>query len=158
MRRAVYAGSFDPLTNGHLDIIGRSSLIFDELIVAVVHNPNKKSLFSLEEREEIIRKSTQHLSNVKTAHFSGLLADFVNFCEAQFIVRGLRNGADFEYEFQMAALNRKLAENVDTVFIAADPSQSFISSSAVKEIASLGGSIREFVPEAAEEGLRQKFN
>ena len=146
MRIAVYPGSFDPITNGHLDIIQRSSRLFDKLIVAVVKNPNKKPLFSIKERMMMIEKSIKDLSNVEIDYFEGLLVDFVSVKGAQVIVKGLRALSDFEYEFQMALLNRKLNTDIETIFMMTNYKYSFLSSSMVKEIASLKGSIADLVP------------
>lgn len=157
-RIAVYPGSFDPLTLGHTDIIARASLMFDVLIVAAVGNPNKRSLFSLEEREAMLKDELRSYANVQTASFSGLLADFVRSCRACAIIRGLRGAADFEIERQMAALNRSLAPDVDTVFFMTSVEYACISSGAVKEIASLGGSISDFVAPGIEKRLRQKLS
>lgn len=157
-RIAVYPGSFDPLTKGHIDIIARASLMFDALIAAVVDNPNKRCLFSLEEREAMLKEELQNYANVKTASFSGLLADFVRSCRACAIVRGLRGAADFEIERQMAALNRRLAPEIDTVFFMTSSEYACISSGAVKEIASLGGSVSGFVTPGVEKRLLQKLS
>ena len=157
IRRAVYAGSFDPLTKGHLDIIYRASRLVDELIVAVVCNPNKKPLFSLSERETMIRSCVASLSNVKTASFSGLLVNFMRERQANFIVRGLRSAADFETEFNMALINRSLASEVETIFLVSSPEHAFVSSSAVREIASLGGKVSHLVPKDVYHSLQDKF-
>lgn len=158
MRIAVYPGSFDPITNGHLDIIQRSSRLFDKLIVAVVKNPNKKPLFSIKERMMMIEKSIKDLSNVEIDYFEGLLVDFVSVKGAQVIVKGLRALSDFEYEFQMALLNRKLNTDIETVFMMTNYKYSFLSSSMVKEIASLKGSIADLVPEVIIQDIINKFS
>lgn len=158
LRRAVYAGSFDPPTKGHLDIIRRSARLVDELIVAVVRNPNKHSLFTLAEREEMIRHDVASLSNVVTASFSGLLVDFMREQQANFIVRGLRSAADFEAEFSMALINDSLAPEIETIFFACSPEHIFVSSSAVREIASLGGKVSHLVSEEVRLRLQEKFN
>ncbi|MGM9991339.1 MAG: pantetheine-phosphate adenylyltransferase [Candidatus Bruticola sp.] len=158
VRRAVYAGSFDPLTNGHLDIIGRAARSVDELIVAVVCNPNKNPLFSLEQRKEMISLSVAAWDNVKVDTFSGLLIDFVRHSQASFIVRGLRDGSDFAAEFKMALINRQLAPEIDTIFFISSPEHIFVSSSCVREIASLGGDISRMVPAAVSRYLAAKFN
>lgn len=157
IRRAVYAGSFDPLTNGHLDIICRASRLVDELIVAVVCNPNKKPLFSLAEREAMIGRCIVSLPNVKTASFSGLLVNFMEESQAGFIVRGLRSAVDFEAEFSMALINRSLCPKLETIFLASSPEHIFVSSSAVREVASLGGQVSHWVPEAVYLRLKEKF-
>ena len=158
MRIAVYPGSFDPITNGHLDIIQRSSRLFDKLIVAVVKNPNKKPLFSIKERMMMIEKSIKDLSNVEIDYFEGLLVDFVSVKGAQVIVKGLRALSDFEYEFQMALLNRKLNTDIETIFMMTNYKYSFLSSSMVKEIASLKGSIADLVPEDIIQDIINKFS
>ncbi len=158
LRRAVYAGSFDPPTKGHLDIIRRAARLVDELVVAVVRNPNKHSLFTLVEREEMIRHSVSSLPNVITASFSGLLVDFMRERQAGFIVRGLRSAADFEAEFNMALINGSLAPEIETIFLACSPEHIFVSSSAVREIASLGGKVSHLVSEEVRLRLQEKFN
>jgi pantetheine-phosphate adenylyltransferase len=155
--RAVYPGSFDPLTNGHLDLIERSLRIFDELIVAVVTNPAKTALFSDEERVEIIRDATRHLGHLEIMVFEGLLVDFVTKVGARAIVRGLRAVSDFEYEFQMALMNRKLREEVETVFLMPHEAYSYISSRLIKEVAAHGGSVVGLVPPGVEKRLAEKF-
>ena len=147
-KKALFTGSFDPLTNGHLDIIERASTMFDTLVVGVIMNPQKKSLFTLEERENMIREVTAHLPNVEVSHFSGLLADYVNENNFDVIVRGLRGTTDFEYELTMAHMNARLFnDNVDTVFLMTDPEYAFLSSSMAKEVHSLGGSIKGLIPD-----------
>lgn len=146
--KALYTGSFDPLTMGHMNIIERASKLYDEVTVGVIDNPSKNSMFSLEEREEMIRDAMKELNNVKVDHFSGLLADFVNSKGFNVVVRGLRATADFEYEIQMAQMNARLFNSdVETVFLMTDPRYSFISSSMVKEVSSLGGCIEGLVPD-----------
>lgn len=157
MRRAVYPGSFDPVTNGHLDIISRGAALVDELIVAVVTNPSKKPLFTLEERQEILKKTVTDLPNVKIDAFSGLLVDFVRQRQATIILKGLRAVSDFEFEFQMALLNRNLAPEVDTIFLMTADQHAFLSSSSIKEIAQLGGTVARMVPSYVELKLREKF-
>lgn len=147
-KKALFTGSFDPLTNGHLDIIERASTMFDKLVVGVIMNPQKKSYFTLEEREKMIREVTAHLPNVEVSHFSGLLADYVNKNGFDVIVRGLRGTTDFEYELTMAHMNARLFnDNVDTVFLMTDPEYAFLSSSMAKEVHSLGGSIKGLIPD-----------
>jgi len=147
VRIAVYPGSFDPVTNGHLDIIKRSAKMFDKVIVAVVKNYNKKPLFSTEERVKLIQKSVKDLPNVEVESFKGLLMDYIHEKNAQVIVKGLRAISDFEYEFQMALMNRKLDPNIETIFLMTNHKYSFLSSSMVKEVASLGGCITGLVPD-----------
>ncbi len=157
-RTAVYAGSFDPLTNGHLDIIRRASKMFDSLTVAVIVNVSKKPFFSIEERVDIIKKVTEDIPNIKVECFSGLLADYVNENGFSAVIRGLRAVADFENEIHMAQMNARLyTEGTETVFLMTDPSCSFISSSMVKEVASLGGSVHGLVDEYTEEKINSKF-
>ena len=143
---AVYPGSFDPPTNGHIDIIGRASKIFPKVVVAITHNYNKKHLFTLEERMSMMKDSVSKIDNVKVTSFSGLLVDYLNKIDSFCIVRGLRALSDFEYEFQMALMNRKLKKNVETIFLMPDQEYTFLSSSMVKEIASLNGDFKNFVP------------
>lgn len=157
MRRAVYPGSFDPVTNGHLDIITRGAALVDELIVAVVLNPSKTPLFTLEERQEILTKTVSGLPNVKIDAFSGLLVDFVRQRHATIILKGLRAVSDFEFEFQMALLNRNLAPEVDTIFLMTADQHDFLSSSSIKEIAKLGGTVARMVPSFVELKLKEKF-
>ncbi len=146
--KALYTGSFDPLTNGHFNIIERAAKLYDQLTIGITINPSKKSIFSLEEREEMIRKTMKAFKNVKVDCFSGLLADYVNKNGFKVVVRGLRATTDFEYEIQMAQMNARLFdEKVETVFLMTDPKYSFISSSMVKEVHSLGGCIDGLVPD-----------
>jgi pantetheine-phosphate adenylyltransferase len=147
MRTAVYPGSFDPITNGHLDIIRRASRIYDKLIVGVLNNPNKKTpMFSVEERIEMIRSVTEDIPNVEVDSFTGLLVDFAKANGAEVIVKGLRTVADFEYEFQMALLNKALNPEYETVFLMTDTKYSYISSSMVKELAGFNGDLTGLVP------------
>ncbi len=157
MRIAVYPGSFDPFTKGHVDILERSSKLFDRIIVAVVANVNKKSLFTLEERVEMIKEATKHVPNVEVDWFSGLIVNYVKEKGACAIIRGLRTVADFEYEMQMAMMNRYLLPEVDTVFIMSSSDYHYISSSGVKEAALLGGAITGLVPPNVEEKVKQKL-
>ncbi len=145
--RAIYPGSFDPPTNGHLDVIERASLIFSELVVAVVVNPQKREpMFTLQERESTISKCVGHLSNVRVEHFRGLLADYVKSQESDVIIKGLRVVSDFENEMSTALMNRALS-NVDTMFLMSDQKYSFVSSSLVKEVFFLGGDVGTLVPD-----------
>lgn len=157
MKLAVYPGSFDPVTNGHIDILERTSCLFDKIIVGVIHNVTKKALFSLQEREQLIRESTKHLPNVEVECFSGLLVDYVSKRNACAIIRGLRTVADFDYEMQMAQMNRKLMPQVNTIFVMSNSDYIFVSSSGVKEAAMLGGDVDSLVPAVVAQGLRQKF-
>lgn len=144
--KAVYPGSFDPVTNGHLDVIERSARTFDELVVAVVRNPSKNPMFSIEERVRLLEQLTSHLPNVTIDHFEGLLVSYVRQCKASVVIKGLRAISDFEYEFQMALMNRTLDSEVETLFMMTNNRYSYLSSSLVKEVARLGGPIDELVP------------
>jgi pantetheine-phosphate adenylyltransferase len=156
MRRAVCPGSFDPITNGHLDVIERASKFFDEVIVAVGINVSKNRLFEPEERVEMIREATAHMPNIKVETFQGLIVDFCKAHGVQAIVKGLRAVSDFDYELQMGQMNRSLAD-VDTLFMPADPHYSFLSSSLVKEVATYGGDVAGLVPEAVLRRLRERL-
>ena len=148
MKRAIYSGSFDPMTNGHLDIMRRASRMFDELTIGVVHNPNKTPLFSVEERVAMIESATSDLGNVSVDSFTGLLADYVNENKFDAVVRGLRATSDFEYEIQMAQMNAELFDKgIESVFLMTSPEYSFISSSMIKEVVSLGGNVENLIPE-----------
>lgn len=158
MRTAIYAGSFDPVTNGHLDIIERAANMFDSLTVGIAVNSSKEPLFTLEERKYIIAKVTEHIPNIKIDVFNGLLADYVNKHSFDTVVRGLRATTDFEYEIQMAQMNARLYdENVETIFLMTDPRFSFMSSSMAKEVCSLGGSIQGLVPDCVLEKMNEKY-
>ena len=146
MTIAIYPGSFDPITNGHLDILKSGSEIFDKVIIAVSYNINKKGFLSVEERVDLIKKSVAHLKNVEVDFYDGLLADYAKLHNAYAIVKGLRAMSDFEYEFQMALTNRKLNPDVETLFLTTKSEYMYLSSSMVKQIASMGGDISEFVP------------
>ncbi len=151
MKIAVYPGSFDPITKGHLDIIKRASKMFDKVIVAVVKNQSKKPMFSFEERRELILKSIQSVgwvNNIEVEEFQGLLVDFMHQHNSKIIVKGLRFVSDFEYEFQMALTNRKLDEDIETMFMVTCYKYSYLSSSIVKEVCSLGGDVTDMLPEA----------
>ena len=157
-RTALYSGSFDPITNGHLDIIERSAKLFDSLTVAVIDNVSKSSMFSLDERVRIVKEAVAHIPNVEVASFSGLLADFVNENDFSAVVRGLRSVTDFDYEITMAQMNDKLFDKAETVFLMTAPGNSFISSSLIKEVASLGGDVSELVPANVLREIRKKLN
>jgi pantetheine-phosphate adenylyltransferase len=157
MKIAVYPGSFDPITYGHLDLVERSSKIFDRVVVAVLINSSKKALFTIEEREEMIREATKHLPNVEVDHFSGLLIDYMLSTNAKVILRGLRAISDFEYELQIASINKKLSEEIETVFLMTNNKHSFISSSMVKEVASYGADVTELVPVHVDKALKKKY-
>ncbi len=157
MLRAIYPGSFDPVTNGHIDIIKRAAAISDELIVGVLQNKAKTPLFSVEERVIILREVTKNLKNVKIMTFEGLLIDFATQMDAKVIVRGLRAITDFEYELQMSQTNRKLNADIETLFLTTSLEYSFLSSTTVKEVASFGGDISQFVPEFVAEKVTEKM-
>lgn len=154
---AVVPGSFDPITNGHLDIINRGAAIFGEVYVVVLNNSSKKSLFSIEERMKLIRDATTHLPNVKVDAFSGLLMDYAASVKASAIIRGLRAVSDFEYEMQITSMNRLLNPEIETFFIMTRNQYSFLSSSIVKEVAKYGGDIGKLVPEHVEKALMAKY-
>ena len=154
---AVYPGSFDPVTNGHVDIIKRGIRMFDELIVLIAHNPNKKALFTVEERLTMIREVIRDCDNVRVDSFDGLLVDYVKRTGANVILRGLRALSDFEYEFQLALINRRLNRDVETVFLMTGYQWFYTSSNLIKEAASLGGSVKGLVPDLVNERLQQLF-
>lgn len=154
---AVYPGTFDPVTNGHLDIIHRSAKVFDKLIVAVLNNTSKNPLFTVEERTDLLRKATSDLPNVEIDSFRDLLINYMKQKQAHLIVRGLRAVSDFEYELQMASTNRKLDESFETFFMTSTPKYSYLSSSIVKEIARFHGPVTDLVPEHVEKALRMKY-
>ena len=158
MLRAIYPGSFDPVTFGHLDMITRSAKIVDELIVGVLYNNAKSPLFSLEERVKILEKTVENLPNVKVIPFEGLLVEFVRKMEAQMVVRGLRAITDFEYELQMAQTNHKLEPDLETIFLTTGLEYSYLSSSTVKEVAAFGGDISQFVPDIVIERMQEKMD
>ena len=153
MRIAVCPGSFDPVTNGHVDIFERSSKLFDVLIIAVFHNPNKKPLFDMAERVELLTLATQHIPNVRIDSFSGLLHEYVLQKESYIIVRGLRALSDFEYEFQRALLIKKISPTIETIFMMTSSEYSFLSSSGIKELAAFGGPITGLVPLCVEDRM-----
>ncbi|MFC4354351.1 pantetheine-phosphate adenylyltransferase [Chryseomicrobium palamuruense] len=157
MKIAVVPGSFDPITNGHLDIITRASMIFDKIKVVVLNNSSKNPLFTVEERMDLIATSTQHLGNVEVDTFSGLLVDYTKQEKAQAIIRGLRAVSDFEYEMQITSMNRKLNDQVETLFIMTKNEYSFLSSSIVKEVAKYQAELSEFVPAPVEAALKKKY-
>jgi len=156
-KTALYPGSFDPLTNGHLDLIKRALSIFNQLTVAVANNLQKAPLFSTEERVEMIQELTRDLPAVRVVAFDGLLIEYARSQQVNAIIRGLRVVSDFEYELQIAAVNRKLSPQIETVFMVPNAEYAYLSSSIVKEVAGLGGCIQGFVPPLVEEKLREKF-
>ncbi len=157
MNRAITPGTFDPITLGHLDIITRTSQLMDEVVVAVAESLGKKPLFSLEERTELVQKATAHLPNVRVESFDGLLVDFADKVGATIIVKGLRAITDFEYEFQQTALNYRLDPKLETVFIMSSPEYMYLSSSIVRELASLHGDFSQFVPACVCDAISKKF-
>jgi pantetheine-phosphate adenylyltransferase len=158
MRTAIYPGSFDPLTNGHLDVVQRAAKLFDRIVVAVAKNEGKNPLFTLNERVTLVKKSIAHLPNVEADSFDSLLVEYVVSRKAQAIVRGLRAVSDFEFEFQLALMNRKLNENIETIFMMPKDTYTFLSSRIVKEIARLGGDVGAFVPVHVQAALAKKFS
>ncbi len=158
MRIAVCPGSFDPVTRGHLDIIERAAGMFDKVIVAVLNNSGKNSLFTIEERIELLKSTCAHIENVEVDTFPRLLIDYMKQKNASVIVKGLRAVSDFEYEMQMALMNRKLAPSIETVFLMTNSRYSFLSSSLVREVARLGGDITGMVPELIQEEIYKRFS
>lgn len=157
MKLAIYPGTFDPITNGHLDLVRRGIRIFDEIIIAVAPNPKKQPLFTIEERLRMIKESVLDLYNVRVEAFNGLLVDYVNSKGAVAIIRGLRAVSDFEYELQIALMNRRLNPEVETVFMMPSEEYSFLTSSLVKEVSSFGGSVKGLVPDVVEKALQERF-
>lgn len=154
---AVYAGSFDPITYGHIDIIKRAAKIFERVIVAVAHNIDKKPLFTVSERVSTIRQATRNIPNVRVDDFNVLAVDYVSGSGASILIRGLRALSDFEYEFQMALTNRKLNEKIETIFLMPNEAYSYLSSTLIKEAASLGADVSNFVPRFIEKKLKEKL-
>ena len=157
MRRAIYPGSFDPVTNGHLDVVERARKLFDEVVVAVAHNEEKHALFSLEERLDLLDGMVGKIDNVKVAQFDGLLVKFATEQNATAVIRGLRAVSDFEFEFQMALMNRQLENKVETIFLMPKEEYTYLSSRIIKEIARLGGDVSKFVPPTVARALAKKF-
>ncbi len=157
MRTAIYPGSFDPLTNGHLDLIQRATKLFDQVIVAIANNDQKRPYFTLKERLELVEQAVNGMPNVRVDSFEGLLVDYVDQCGGQAVIRGLRAVSDFEFEFQLALMNRKLNERVETIFMMPKETYTFLSSRITKEIARLGGDVRAFVPAHVEAALQRKL-
>ena len=157
MKRAIYAGSFDPITNGHLDVLERAARVFDEIVMAVAVNPEKKNLFTPDERVAFLKEAVTAFPNVWVTHFQGLLVEFAKAENACVIIRGLRALSDFEFEFQMALMNRHLSPSLETLFLMPKEEYSYVSSRLVREVARLGGDISSFVPACAQRALRAKF-
>jgi len=155
---AIYPGSFDPITYGHLDIIKRALKVFDRVIVAVAHNSEKDPLFSVAERVELLKKATKGIKGVEVDDFKGLVVDYVRRKKLRIVIRGLRMISDFEYEFQMALTNRKLSKDVETIFMMPSESYSYLSSKLIKEAASLGANLKGFVPGFIEKAIKAKLN
>ena len=154
---AIYPGSFDPITYGHLDIIKRAVKIFDKVIVAVAHNNEKDTLFDVSERVGLLKKATANIKGVEVDDFHGLVVNYVKSKKARIIIRGLRMISDFEYEFQMALTNRKLSEDFETIFMMPSESYSYLSSKLIKEVAGLGANLKGFVPEFVEKAIKAKL-
>src|ERR1041384_4624658 len=157
MRTAIYPGSFDPLTNGQLDVIERAAKLFDRVIVAIAINDSKNPLFTLAERRDLVCRSIEQMKGVEADTFTGLLVDYVEQRSGQAIIRGLRAVSDFEFEFQLALMNRKLNERIETIFMMPKETYTFLSSRMVKEIARLGGDVSSFLPAHVADALREKF-
>jgi pantetheine-phosphate adenylyltransferase len=158
MRTAIYPGTFDPLTNGHLDVIHRAAMLFDRIIVAVAKNNGKGPLFTQTERLDLVREAVREFPNIEVDGFDGLLVNYVEEHHGQAIIRGLRAVSDFEFEFQMALMNRKLSERVETIFMMPKVTYTFLSSRMIKEVARLGGEIKDLVPPHVQSALLARFN
>ncbi|UCD35430.1 MAG: pantetheine-phosphate adenylyltransferase [Nitrospiraceae bacterium] len=157
-KSAIYPGTFDPITNGHIDLVKRALKIFDEVIIAVAPSPRKTPLFTVEERLALIQRSIRNISGARAQAFSSLLVDYAAQSTSVAIIRGLRVVSDFEYEFQMALMNRRLNADIETVFMMPSQEYTFLSSTIVKEVASFGGTVRGLVPEAVEKAIKRKFS
>ncbi len=157
MRRVVYPGTFDPITNGHIDLIGRAACLFDQVVVAVAADTHKRPTFDLEERLALARGTVAHLTNVQVTAFSGLLVSFAEAAGINVIMRGLRAVSDFEFEFQLASMNRRMSPHIETLFLTPAEQYAFISSSLVREVSRLGGDVSAFVPPEVRAALRERF-
>ncbi|WP_297631469.1 pantetheine-phosphate adenylyltransferase [uncultured Clostridium sp.] len=158
MKRVVYPGSFDPITNGHLDIIKRGSKIFDKIIIAILINPDKKGLFEVEERKSLILRAVEGIENIEVISFDGMLVDLLKEKEVDIVLKGIRNTTDFEYENTMEKINKRLNKNIETVYMISESETSYISSSIVKGISKFGGDISFMVPDAIRQDIEDKFN
>ncbi len=158
IKRVVYPGTFDPITNGHIDLVKRAGQLFDEVIVSIAANPGKKPMFTLGERVELTKMALSDVGNAKVRGFTGLLVHYLEQVDARIILRGLRAVSDFEYEFQLAAMNRRLNHSVETVFLTPAENYTFISASLIKEIASLGGDVSPFVHPEVNEAIKSKLD
>ena len=158
MKTAIYPGSFDPMTKGHMDVLERAASMFDKVIIAVLDNTKKKCLLSTKERVELIKKSVGHLANVSVDSFDGLTIEYARQQGATILIRGLRAVSDFEYEMQLSQMNSALAPEINTIFLITKPEYNFVSSSVIKEIVMMGGDISEFVPEIVKDFLEEKYN
>ena len=156
-QRAIYPGTFDPVTYGHIDLIKRAQEIFPEVIVAAAHNPHKKPIFSIKERVAMLKEATRGLKGIEVVEFEGLIVDYARKHKAKVLIRGLRMLSDFEYEFQMALTNRKLSGDIETIFLMPHESYSYLSSRLLKETASLGADLSSFVPDFVEKALKEKL-
>jgi pantetheine-phosphate adenylyltransferase len=156
-RTAIYPGTFDPITNGHIDLVKRGMRIFDEVIIAIATAQKKQPLFTISERLRLIKDAVRGLKNVKVEAFSGLLVEYVESKKGVAVIRGLRAVSDFEYELQMALMNRRLDRNIETVFMMPSEEYTFLTSTIIREVASFGGSVKGLVPEAVEKALKEKF-
>jgi len=154
---ALYPGTFDPVTNGHIDLIVRAHEIFHDVIVAVAHNPHKQPIFSVKERVEMLKQAVEGMDGVTVTHFDGLVVDFAHKMKAKVLVRGVRMLADFEYEFQMALTNRKISSDIETIFLMPHESYSYLSAKLIKEAASLGADLSAFVPDFVGKALQKKL-
>jgi pantetheine-phosphate adenylyltransferase len=157
MRKAIYPGTFDPITYGHIDILLKAANIFDEIILAVAEHTGKETIFSIEERTELCLQATQHIPKVKVTSFQGLVVDYANEIGAIVMIRGLRAISDFEYELSQALMNKTLSNSIDTIFFVPDHKYLYLSSTMIRQIVSLGGEVQDFLPPVVEQALKQKY-